>query len=1309
VTVKIRLALSALLLVLLGLLGARLQLTDDLGSLLPGHGPLPRALELLQRFQVADTLLVEIDGTGQQTEALLAATDQLGQRLDESAAIRRVRWRVQASDGVALQRAVAPHALDLVPGDVLAERLSPQGLQRSLQGQLLKLAGPGGSMFEAAFLQDPLDLSGLALQQLRAAGGPFRIETAAGHFMDASGQRAVLFVEPVAPAVEMGPGAPLMAELQQLLATCPLPARYLGGHRVAAESAQRIFDDVQRAALAGAVLLVVLFLAGFRSFRPVLGGLGPLLPAAAATLAAGAIMGPLHGINLGFTAALLGLSVDYWIHLYVAAARLPAEPGFSGRLAAGVRALRSIGPALLLGAGSTMGAFGVLCASSFPVLRNLGAMGLAAAAGALLGTWLLGPLAFALVGSRALPSPRLAGLPRWTRLMVLALTALGLLCAARSSFDGDPRNLLPPAPETQALEREFSDRYGGFGTGGMVVLEHERLGDALDAADRVQAALAAVPGVDSAGPGLLLPGPALRSARRADLPDSDELQTRIDAAAAALGFAPQALAGAAQRLLAPASAALEPQTWAPTPLAELTKRHVQRSAAGWSVMISLVLGDEAQLEPTEAMVLAAAPQAELVVPTRFAAQGVEQILHELLRLSALSAAWVLLLLVLRYRRPRPVLAAFSPCLAAVAWTVGGMALLDIPWNAVSAGGMVLILGLALDYGVFMLEGARREAANDTGYAVIMSALTTTAGFGILAIARAPALYAVGLAVLLGMVAAAATSLSLVPSLVRGEPLLGSRLARWLTGLVLAALLLFHLDLLATQIFFLSPPAAPAPPTHELSSPAPGDQRYGPNRVLLAEGIRSAYLEGSPYERGYAAGLLTGEMDLRLEQQLLGTFASSVPNAIARFGILRGVMLGANRLDRHFLPEQLQEIHGYTDAAEDRYDWMAPAYTRKVYYHAIHDIGQALVDTPVVMACTGFMAGGAATVDGHWLLARNFDFDGGSLFDQEKLVVFMRPDDGIPFVSISFAGMSGVMTGLNQEGLAVALQAGASEAPIRPGMPMTLIARELLQYASSLDEAEEILRQRKGFVSENVLVADGDAGEAALFEVSPQQVARLPVEGSLGVSNHFRTAGFSQDATNLLRQEENTTVPRLERMEELLRTHHGQLDMARAAEILKDRCAPGGKALPRGHRWAMDADIATHGAVIDASARRLWVSRYPNLAGGFVAYDLEQGLAGQLTPVEVVPAQQVRRTLDVHRARVLLRQAHDADAVEAEALARRALELMPDHPQALQALALALDHQGRHEEAAEPARQALEAPPEYAHQVRELQALLLEAP
>jgi len=1301
--VRGRLLLGLLLLAVLGLLGARVEVTGDLGRLLPDDGELQQAMRDVQRFRLADTVLIEVDGTGEERRALLAATDDLGERLRTIPQIGAVRYRVEVDDGVALRAVALPHAATLLPREVLAERLSDAGLRRALSLQLQRLAGPGGSLFERSFLEDPLDLGGLTLRHLRSAASPFAIRVADGHFLDMSGTRALITLQPEVPALGMGPDHPLIAALSEAVDAGALPARWFGGHRLSSEAAGLIHKDVARSVQIGSVLLIGVCLLGFRSLRPVLGAAGPVGLASAAGAAAAALLSPVHGISLGFSAALLGLAIDYWIHLYVAAAaRAPEGADGAARRAAAREALEEILPGLLIGAGSTAGACAVLTLSRYPVVADLGWMGVAATLGALAGTVLLGPPMFGLIGRRRAAAVGANSAPIGALRVVLgSITLAAIVGATDTDVDGDPRHLAPAMAETRALEEELSARYGGFGTGGLAVVRGPDLEAVTDRLDAVQRALDALPGVDAVGPSPVLPGPTTRAERRAALPDVASLQARVDSAGAALGFAPAALAGVAARAVSLPAETLSPAHWSQTPLAALAGQRLLPDGTGG--VISVVLADDGLAGVAEAAVRASGGgEAALVTTGGLARDGVEDILAELVRLGGLSTALVLGLLIARYREPRKVLAAAAPCAVATVWALGVMGLTGTPWNAVSACGLIFVLGLGLDHGVFMVEGVGRGRARETGTAVLLSALTTIGGFAALAFTQSPALFGLGLSVPAGVTGALATALAVVPALTRGE-----RVApRWLRRAALAVLVIVDLDLIAQQLFYLTPPpAGPVPDDWTLTTPAPGDRRLGPNRLLQAGGIWTQLTVGSAYARGYAGAVLAPDLRERLEKQTLVSFSENVPSFLGRLLILRGTGLWAPRLDRFILPEHLDEIRGSVDAGDDLFAMLGPAYTRKVYYHAIHDIGQAVVDAPFVVGCTGFMAGPGSTADGHWLLARNFDFDGGPIFDRDKVVSFVRPDEGYASVSVGFTGFSGVVSGLNERGLAVAINAAGSDDPPFAGTPMTLIIREILERAASIEEAEDILKARRGFVSENVMVVDGASGAAALFEVSPERIGRLDVAGDLGVANHFRTAVFADDGTNAWRKAELTSSHRQARMAALLDQHRGALDMTRAVEILRDRRAPDGAVLPPGHRWAIDADIATHSVVIDATARTLWVSRYPNTAGGYVGYQLDRALAGEIEPEEVMPPGDLRRTVELHRGRALLKEGRD-DPV---ATARLALLRMPDHPQPLKALGTALVERGDCEEGRAVLERALATPPEYAEQVRDIEAALEVCP
>ena len=98
-----------------------------------------------------------------------------------------------------------------------------------------------------------------------------------------------------------------------------------------------------------------------------------------------------------------------------------------------------------------------------------------------------------------------------------------------------------------------------------------------------------------------------------------------------------------------------------------------------------------------------------------------------------------------------------------------MGIAGIPMNIFNVIASILIIGLGVDYGVFMVHKTREGTGRATVMAVWVSALTTMAGFGALIFGRHPALFSIGLTVSVGIVFSIVTALFVVPALVPACP------------------------------------------------------------------------------------------------------------------------------------------------------------------------------------------------------------------------------------------------------------------------------------------------------------------------------------------------------------------------------------------------------------------------------------------------------------------------------------------------------------------------------------------------------------
>ena len=110
-------------------------------------------------------------------------------------------------------------------------------------------------------------------------------------------------------------------------------------------------------------------------------------------------------------------------------------------------------------------------------------------------------------------------------------------------------------------------------------------------------------------------------------------------------------------------------------------------------------------------------------------------------------AVVLLALVLRYGRR--AWRAWLPTVVATLGTLALLALFGQPLQLFNVLALALLLGIGIDYGIFLLERENGEPGS-AWLAVVLGAASTWLSFGLLALSSTPALHSFGLTLLFGI-------------------------------------------------------------------------------------------------------------------------------------------------------------------------------------------------------------------------------------------------------------------------------------------------------------------------------------------------------------------------------------------------------------------------------------------------------------------------------------------------------------------------------------------------------------------------------
>jgi predicted RND superfamily exporter protein len=117
-----------------------------------------------------------------------------------------------------------------------------------------------------------------------------------------------------------------------------------------------------------------------------------------------------------------------------------------------------------------------------------------------------------------------------------------------------------------------------------------------------------------------------------------------------------------------------------------------------------------------------------------------------------------------FRQPKKILLALVPVVTGLIAMLGIMGLLGIDFNQFNIVATILIIGLCVDYGIFMVCKVTEGSDHAADRAVLVSGLTTLAGFGSLVLARHPAMHSIGVTVLLGIGFGITAALLVVPAL-----------------------------------------------------------------------------------------------------------------------------------------------------------------------------------------------------------------------------------------------------------------------------------------------------------------------------------------------------------------------------------------------------------------------------------------------------------------------------------------------------------------------------------------------------------------
>ena len=310
-------------------------------------------------------------------------------------------------------------------------------------------------------------------------------------------------------------------------------------------------------------------------------------------------------------------------------------------------------------------------------------------------------------------------------------------------------------------------------------------------------------------------------------------------------------------------------------------------------------------------------------------------------------------------------------------------------------------------------------------------------------------------------------------------------------------------------------------------------------VESLDGQLVLHVEGSPRAMGRQHGTLLRPRVRRVVRDLVHEDLGSSPRSLQR--LLKGAAVMEQYLPRPFK----EELRALAEAADVDYMELV--------------LAQLFGDVERGQYCTSYAVCGPATQTGECIVGRNMDYGYSDISRHAGCIIHFTPDDGYPFMTVSWAGIINGWTAMNIHGVVVANNTayGARENSL-DGLSTCFMIRKIAQYAKDVDQGVAIIEQTPRAVGTNMIVAGGDPCKAAIVEYDHAEVAvRWARKGYILAANDYRELYQEWPTWAEDTEEEDASLPgsglsgysyggsyyygRYGSLERLIRSNYGRID------------------------------------------------------------------------------------------------------------------------------------------------------------------------
>ncbi|MFL1895808.1 MMPL family transporter [Aquimarina sp. 2-A2] len=774
------------LVIAVALLASRIGFEEDITKLLPDSGVSTVTKKVLETVSFADKIVVNISNPNGEPDALTQFAETYIDSLNGNVSkyIGEIQGRVPENNVMQLYNFVYEHLpffLDESDYAKIEQQLNQDSIAQRVKNNYKALVSPAGIVTKQFIVKDPLGLTPVGLKKFTQLqlGDNYTLHN--GFLITKDHRNLLLFITPALAANETGENTIFIEKLQSLTKhvnkhyeNADTKAVLFGSTLYAVANAKQIKKDIQLTISIAMTLLLIILIAFYRKLTVPLIIFTPTVFGALLAIAILYVLkGKISAISLGIGSVLLGITLDYSLHILT-----------HFRNNKNIQALyKDVALPVLMSSLTTAVAFLCLVFVKSEALNDLGIFAAVSVVGASVFALIFIPQVYRFSKQT---KPKKTLLDHFSNVqfdknkplivIILVVFVIGLLLFHKVGFDTDLNQMNYQPEELVAAENDL-DRINNNKAKTIYVVSY---GSSLNAALNTNNALHRVLAANKQEQQILnyssVGGVVLSKEAQQEKIDqwqrfwspkkSDTLLNLLRSEGRIFGFKPTVFDQFDTLIRTP----IEPILY--SRYQEIDQLYLKEFVTNQPDFATVMSAVKVADDDTEQLYAALNKVSNTLIIDR--KQLNEKLLGSLKddfnALISYSLIAVVVLLLLFYRDTMLVLLTIIPI--AITWviTLGVMQLLNINFNIFNVIISTFIFGLGVDYSIFITNGLAKEYTNGSRElptyktSILLSVITTVLGIGVLIFAKHPALRSISMVSLIGIFTAAIVAFTIQPLL-----------------------------------------------------------------------------------------------------------------------------------------------------------------------------------------------------------------------------------------------------------------------------------------------------------------------------------------------------------------------------------------------------------------------------------------------------------------------------------------------------------------------------------------------------------------